>query len=360
MLGQGDDPFGGGDDPFGAAGSDTAKEEGASEPLDEDAQAIEKLISEQVQKLANEERERRLEYMQIVMDDIIRLCRLGEPEQGRLELAAKGATKRSMERWHEQADRYFRNRVQDTDPATAQEILGNIGGVTFSGRASEGDSEVEELWKEALSAALTEAQLHTYETVVEERSRARIHSFAQMSLATIDDYLRLTPEQREQIGEIVHDSATNYLDQIQKYWGEYLQKGMLMSLANAADEETLAEILSEAQHARLKSATSSLDHFWKQRHKARKEEEEKRKKEAEAQDKAATPQAAAPEPAAVGEGPIAGDAEAEAVPVAGGGRVRIKAGGEGAVIIRPGAIFKGGDVIIEGKEIHIEGDIQVE
>ena len=75
----------------------------------------------------------------------------------------------------------------------------------------------------------------------------------------------------------------SYLDDVQRYWGDYFEKGTLMSLANANEDEVLREILTKKQLERLQSATSNFDHFWETKKRNRRAEEkdaERRKKEA--------------------------------------------------------------------------------
>ena len=72
--------------------------EGEKAPLD--AQ-----ISQHILKLAEAERDNRMSFMRIVIDDIVRLCELDEQQHERLELAAKGASERSMKEWPEQTAR---------------------------------------------------------------------------------------------------------------------------------------------------------------------------------------------------------------------------------------------------------------
>ena len=62
-------------------------------------------ISQHIQKLAEAEREKRLTFMKVVIDDIVRLCQLDDEQEEKLLLAAKGASERSMKEWHEQAER---------------------------------------------------------------------------------------------------------------------------------------------------------------------------------------------------------------------------------------------------------------
>lgn len=296
--------------------------------------SVDEQISRHVRKQADEERSKRMDFMGFVIDDIVRLCNLDESQKERLVLAAKGASKRSMERWHEQAERYFRQRVTGSDEETVSELLQNMGSVNFGGRNSDREGETEAVWKDSLKDVLSKEQLVTYNKVLADRAQARIDAFSEMAIASLDNYLRLTPDQKGRMAPIIKSSANEYLDDIHRYWGEYVEKNMLMSLANAADEKTLRDILSSKQYDRLQSATSNLEHFWEQRRRLKraKAEAAERKKDN-------------------------GGQKAEAIKIGGqikaGGRVVIKAGG-GAVRIQPGAIFRGGDIEIEANEIHIE------
>jgi hypothetical protein len=301
-----------------AQGKETEKEKG---PLT--AQ-----ISAHILKLAEAERDNRMSFMRIVIDDIVRLCELDEEQRGKLELAAKGAAERSMKEWHEQAERYFRTRLESTDPDAAKEMLEGMGSVNFGGNRSEEEGESLDLWKDSLTEVLTEEQVGRYEAVLAQRQADRVDAFARMSVSTIDDHLRLTPDQKTRIGAIVQASAADYLGDIQRYWGDYFERGMLMSLANAAEEDQLKAILTEQQFDRLREATSNFDHFWDQKRRLRraKEKASERRKNGEEEEDYEDKEAAAP----------AAGAEPR------GGVIRIGGGANGAVIIKGGAIGGGG------------------
>lgn len=324
----------------------TARGQVPSTPeTDEDKFSIDTQISHHIHKLAEEEREKRMEFMRYVIDDIIRLCDLDEEQKAKLILAAKGASKRSMESWHQQADRYFRTRVSGADADTAREILSNIGSVNFGGRGSDEKGEIEGLWKDSLQSVLSESQIEFYNSVIESRARAEVEAFARMAIAALDNYLRLTPDQRGKLTPIVQGSATEYLEEIQRYWGNYLERNMLMSLVNAAEPEDLSAILTEKQFGKLRSATTNLDHFWEERRRIKKAkmEAEERKKKDDTGKSSAAPQEDKPHQQAEA-AKIAGDGE---------GRVVIKAGAKG-VVIQPGAIFRAGEIRIEGADITVE------
>ena len=241
-------------------------------------------ISQHIQKLADTEREKRLAFMKVVIDDIVRLCQLDEAQREKLELAAKGASERSMKVWHEQAERYFRTRLENTDADAAKNTLEGMGNVNFGGNRSEEEGESLVLWKESLKVVLDDEQVAKYEEVLAQRRLDRIDAFARMSLSTIDGHLRLTPEQKSRLAELVHAAAATYLDDVQTYWGDYFERGMLMSLANAADEEQLRAILTEQQFDRLREATSNFDHFWDQKRRLKRAKEkaaERRKNKAD-------------------------------------------------------------------------------
>jgi len=222
-------------------------------------------ISQHILKLAEEERKERLAFMAVVIDDVARLCDLDAPQRARLDLAAKGASERSMKDWHTQAERYFRTRLDGTDPDAAKELLEGMGSVNFGGNRSEEEGESLDLWKETLAEVLSPAQIERYGGVLAQREVDRVEAVAKMSLSALDTFLRLTPDQKVKMGELVEDAAGDYLTEVQSYWGDYFERGMLMSLANAADEEALRAILNESQFSRLREATSNFDHFWDQK-----------------------------------------------------------------------------------------------
>jgi len=277
------------------AGPDKPVVPAAAKPLE----PLSAQISQHIQKLAEAERDKRLDFMKVVIDDIVRLCQLDEAQQEELELAAKGASERSMKEWHEQAERYFRTRLESTEGDAAKEMLEGMGSVNFGGNRSEEEGESLDLWKDSLKTVLTADQVAQYEAVLAQRRLDRIDAFARMSLSTIDGHLRLTPEQKSKMAELVHASAASYLEDVQTYWGDYFERGMLMSLANAAEEDQLRAILTEPQFDRLREATSNFDHFWDQKRRLKRAKEkaaERRKtqgKEEEYRDKEAEPAAGA-------------------------------------------------------------------
>ncbi len=230
-------------------------------------------ISQHIIKLAEAERDKRMEFMNVVIDDIVRLCKLDPRQREQLELAAMGASERSMKEWHEQAERYFRTRLENTEGDAAKEMLEGMGSVNFGGNRSEEEGESLDLWNATVKDVLTEEQVRRYESILEERHLSRVAAFADMSISTIDDHLRLTPDQRTKMEELVHASAVEYLVEVQRYWGDYFERRMLMSLANAAEEDVLKSILTEEQFDRLREATSDFDHFWDQKRRLKRAKE---------------------------------------------------------------------------------------
>lgn len=245
------------------------KPDQAEPSADGDGRPIKAQISAHIVKLADDERKKRLGFMTIVIDDVVRLCELDDEQEDRLFLAARGAAERSMKEWHEQAERYFRNRLEQAEADDAKEMLDGMGNVNFGGNHSEEEGESLDLWRDSLKVVLTEEQIQRYESIVEERRQERILAFSQMSLTTIDQHLRFTPEQKSAMQKLVLEAATQYLDDVQRYWGDYFERGMLMSLANAAEPEELKEFLTENQFERLREATSNFDHFWDQKRKTK-------------------------------------------------------------------------------------------
>ncbi len=254
-------------------GADAGEAEPEATAADGMPEPLSAQISQHILKLAEAERDKRMDFMKVVIDDIVRLCKLDSSQRDSLELAAKGASERSMKEWHEQAERYFRTRLESTEGDAAKEMLEGMGSVNFGGNRSEEEGESLDLWKDTLKDVLTEEQVKRYESVLEQRYRDRVDAFAKMSVSTIDDHLRLTPDQKTRMAELVHGAAVDYLVDVQRYWGDYFERGMLMSLANASDEETLKAILTNEQFDRLREATSNFDHFWDQKRRLKKARE---------------------------------------------------------------------------------------
>jgi hypothetical protein len=239
-------------------------------PSAEDEKPLSAQISQHILKLADEERKERLAFMSVVIDDVARLCDLDDAQRAMLDLAAKGASERSMKDWHVQAERYFRTRLDGTDPDAAKELLEGMGSVNFGGNRSEEEGESLDLWKETLAEVLKPEQVERYEGVLAQREADRVDAVARMSLSALDSFLRLTPDQKIKMADLVEDAAADYLTEVQSYWGDYFERGMLMSLANAADEEILRSILNDSQFGRLREATSNFDHFWDQKRRLKK------------------------------------------------------------------------------------------
>ncbi|MDF1824021.1 MAG: hypothetical protein P1U68_05240 [Verrucomicrobiales bacterium] len=242
-------------------------------------------ISQHILKLAEGERDKRLKFMSVVIDDVARLCEIAPEQQEQLQLAAKGAAERSMRDWHTQAERYFRTRLDGADSDAAKEMLEGMGSVNFGGNRSEEEGESLDLWKDTLRTVLSEDQIDRYEEVLEQRQLDRIEAFTLMSVTTLDSHLRFTPKQKAQINELIHFATTAYLDDVQRYWGDYFERGMLMSLANAAEESELRKILTEEQYDRLKEATANFDHFWDQKRRLKRAKEKAALRRAEQAEK---------------------------------------------------------------------------
>ncbi|MEM6278083.1 MAG: hypothetical protein AAF733_01290 [Verrucomicrobiota bacterium] len=254
---------------------------------DEAPEPLSAQISQHILKLAEGERDKRLKFMAVVIDDVARLCQLEPGQQSQLKLAAKGAAERSMKDWHTQAERYFRTRLDGADRDTTKEMLEGMGSVNFGGNRSEEEGESLDLWKDTLKTVLSDDQIRRYEEVLEQRQLDRIEAFTLMSVTTLDSHLRFTPKQKAQIEDLVHEATTEYLDDVQRYWGDYFERGMLMSLANASEENELRAILTEEQYDRLKDATANFDHFWDQKRRLKRAKEKAAQRRAEQKEEAA-------------------------------------------------------------------------
>ena len=255
------------------------KEDGEkNEPLKHKDEDVQLKISKLLDKMSDGERQKRSSFMGVVIEDIARLSGLDEAATKRLEVAAKGATERSMQSWYDQADRYVQGRMKGATKDNADQMLASIGNVSFGGRDAEKKGEDEDLWKESLAKVLSDKQVNDYKEVVDERKRYSEKAFAMVVMATLDEHLRLTPQQHAKLTPLAEGATTEYLDQIRKYWGDYFEKRMLMSLLGGADLDEIKSVLTEKQYDRWEGSTADFDHFWDQRRKEKKEKHAAEKK----------------------------------------------------------------------------------
>lgn len=205
-------------------------------------------INEYLQQLAENERDKRVERMRTVVEDIHRVCRLTEEQKRGLDLAAKGAIDRGLDGWRRRMDRWVRDRAKGAK-GNVEQFLAGVAAVRFGGESREWEPERQEVWREAVKECLTPPQREAYKRDVVERYAFKHQAMAQVIAADMDRRLRFSGEQRSQILSLLVQAAEEYWERLESWSGDeeglpYYQMG---ALAGAVKPEELAKILTESQ-----------------------------------------------------------------------------------------------------------------
>ncbi|MEM0968592.1 MAG: hypothetical protein AAF191_08050 [Verrucomicrobiota bacterium] len=205
-------------------------------------------VNEYLQQLAESEREKRVERMATVIEDIDRVCQLSDEQKDRLSLAAKGAIDRGLDGWRKRMDRWVRDRARGAK-GNIEQFLAGVGTVRFGGESRQWEPERQPIWMESVRESLTVEQRRSYRDDILERYRFKHEAMAHVITADMDRRLRFSQEQRDRVLELLVRSAREYWERLESWSGDeenlpYYQMG---ALVGAIKVEELSDILTEAQ-----------------------------------------------------------------------------------------------------------------
>lgn len=217
-------------------------------PGEDEEAARQRKINEYLQQLAESEREKRVERMHTVVEDIDRVCQLTPDQKQRMDLAAKGAIDRGLDGWRKRMDHWVRDRAKGAR-GNMEQFLAGVGAVRFGGEWREWEPERQEVWKQAVKESLTAIQREAYKRDVMERYAFKHQAMAQVIAADMDRRLRFSGEQRSQVLSLLVSAAQEYWERLESWSGDeeglpYYQMG---ALAGAVKPAELAKILTESQ-----------------------------------------------------------------------------------------------------------------
>lgn len=215
---------------------------------EDDDTARQRKVNEYLQQLAESERDKRVERMRTVIEDIDRVCQLQGEQRQRLQLAAKGAIDRGLDGWRNRMDRWVRDRAKGAK-GNLEQFLAGVGTVRFGGEWREWEPERQEVWRQAVKGTLTTEQREAYKKDVMERYTFKHRAMAQVIAADMDRRLRFSGEQRSRVLELLTGAAEEYWERLESWSGDeeglpYYQMG---ALAGAVKPEDLGKVLTESQ-----------------------------------------------------------------------------------------------------------------
>ena len=258
---------------------------------DEPASKIERQFLQHLAKMSDRQRESLLQHMTVRIDDMHRVCQLSESQYRKLSIAAKGAVERTMETWHAQMKEWKKQMVQQFGglgfgdfPAIQVEEANAAGAVVELGEEDEvivenqnvddqfvvqaNDEVLQEwiwqvdaqagdysefyrqlmnqsVWQTSLRTVLTDTQRQKYEAAVAERATFKRRSTIAKLVATIDEQVLLSPEQRRKLAAII-DKALGESLQSQPT-DPFAENATMLLVSQQMDKRQLADVLSPAQ-----------------------------------------------------------------------------------------------------------------
>jgi len=229
----------------------------------DEEQERQRKVNEYLQQLAESEREKRVERMATVIEDIDRVCQLTPDQRKRLKLAAKGAIDRGLDGWRKRMDRWVRDRARGAK-GNVEQFLAGVGTVRFGGESRQWEPERQDVWKQAVKETLTEEQREAYKQDVLERYAFKHQAMAQVITADMDRRLRFSGEQRSQVLALLTDAAEEYWERLESWSGDeenlpYYQMG---ALAGAVKPEQISKILTESQQKGWQAYFKRFNGVW--------------------------------------------------------------------------------------------------
>lgn len=222
-----------------------APREGA---VDEEAERQRK-INEYLQQLAQNERDKRKERMDTVIEDIDRVCQLTKEQKDRLYLAAKGAVDHGLDGWRMRMDGWVRDRAKGAK-GNVEQFLAGVGTVRFGGEWRKWEPERQEVWRQAVKEALSVGQRDAYKRDVLERYAFKHQAMAQVIAADMDRRLRFSGDQRSRVLGMLVKAAEEYWERLESWSGgdeEGLPYYQMGALAGAVEPEELGKVLTASQ-----------------------------------------------------------------------------------------------------------------
>ena len=235
-------------------------------PVPEDEMDLERAISGHLYFLAETQRVRLLQGMQVKVEDLERVAKPSPEVLASLETAAKGAVERSLSAWRGEVDRWVRQSVQGARPQEIQKRLMSMGSYYGDRNLVPEDQS---LWKSAIDHGLTAEQRKAWKVETDLREAYHGQGVVGLVISEAERRLRLGPEQTAQLQSKVAAVIKEYGADIGRYFSSpwYLQSySVLIPLAGVPEaemktvlQESQMEVWKEREFNRINSYWSNIE-----------------------------------------------------------------------------------------------------
>jgi hypothetical protein len=198
---------------------------------------------QQLRDALDQRRDELKRYLALRIDEMTQVCELSETQIKKLQIAAKGVVEAIAGKWEEEETAAFLNRpaeprrleaearIVEARPEAAlalpaevdkDQVLrriveqGAMRRLAMLRSSLEGTVEFREatsspIWTGTIDRVLTDEQQGAYRRVQEERQAFQRKAAVDIAVVAIDEELRLTPEQRQQLVEIINQHLGDQL-----------------------------------------------------------------------------------------------------------------------------------------------------
>jgi hypothetical protein len=238
----------------------------AADPVPQDEMDLERTISGHLYFLAEAQRVRLLQGMQVKVEELERVVKPTSEVLANLQTAAKGAVERTLSSWRGEVERWVRQSVQGARPHDIQKRLMSMGSYYGDRNLTPMDQT---LWKSAIDHGLTAEQRAAWKVETDAREVYHGDAIVGLVVSEAERRLRLGPDQTKQLQPKVSAIIKDYGADIARYFSSpwYLQSySVLIPLAGVPEAEMKAvlqpgqlEVWKEREFNRINSYWSNIE-----------------------------------------------------------------------------------------------------
>jgi len=238
----------------------------AADPVPQDEMDLERTISGHLYFLAEAQRVRLLQGMQVKVEELERVVKPTPEVLANLQTAAKGAVERTLSNWRGEVERWVRQSVQGARPHDIQKRLMSMGSYYGDRNLTPMDQA---LWKSAIDHGLTAEQRAAWKVETDAREVYHGDAIVGLVVSEAERRLRLGPDQTKQLQPKVSAIVKDYGADIGRYFSSpwYLQSySVLIPLAGVPEAEMKAvlqpgqlEVWKEREFNRINSYWSNIE-----------------------------------------------------------------------------------------------------
>jgi hypothetical protein len=208
-------------------------------------ESVDQVLSNFMATQAGHQRQRLLAPLLLQIEEAARVADLSPQVCARLQIAARGAAEKSLQKWAPQFQQYIRNNLQEVTAENISQALARLGNpVVF--QAPNGGAPKPGIFEKALHAELTPAQLAAWQKEIDARREFRTQTIIRSMLTGFDRIVPLRTEQFAKLSSMLTVLLADYREEMDPAGSPEQGPWYLQSEARSAPLAGLAPAEMEA------------------------------------------------------------------------------------------------------------------